>query len=253
MGNSEQQIEERLARGTGPLDLPLMGNVDHESFALLRLLQLCNSSLPVGAYSYSEGLETLCQNNTLTCAVGLSEWLRAELSHGSIRVELAIMIRCYRAYLSQDYLTLMGWNDWFTASRETEELRLQSGQMGRSLLMLFVSLADRDPLLPSELLDGGCNFPTAFGITAAAWGISEVQAGLGYLQGWSANWVGAGVKLIPLGQTQGQQLLFGLGDAIVDATQLVLQWQDDELEGCSWGLQLASMGHETLYSRLFRS
>ena len=224
-----------------------------ESTALLKLLQLCNSSLPVGAYSYSEGLETLCQTEAIASASELADWIRQELQHGSILVETAVMLRAYRAYLRQDYLQLVRWNDWFTASRETEELRLQSGQMGRSLLKLLSDLSEDSLSLPSEFNQTPCNFPIAFGITAAAWGIGEESAGLGYLQSWCANLISAGVKLIPLGQTQGQQVLLELAGAITDTTQIVRQWQDEDLESCSWGMQLASMTHETLYSRLFRS
>lgn len=230
-----------------------LGEVTNNPLALLRLLQLCNSSLPVGAYSYSEGIETLCQGQILTTAEDLSGWLRQELTYGSIRVELAVMLRSYRAYLDQDQRALIDWNDWLTASRETEELRLQSAQMGRSLLKLCLELTEDEISLPSELRQHACNFPIAFGIAAAAWTISEFEAGLGYLQSWCANLIGAGVKLIPLGQTQGQQVLFALGAAITEVTSNAIVMQDEDLESCSWGLQLASMKHETLYSRLFRS
>ena len=219
------------------------------AFALLRLLQLCNSSLPVGAYSYSEGLETLCEQGQITQVDQLEHWLKAELHHGSIRTELAVMMRAYRAWQTQDHENLKYWNHWYTATRETEELRLQSLQMGRSLIKLLADLELPDiPLDPRH-----CNYCVAFGIGAAHSQISLDDAALGYGQSWVANLVNAGVKLIPLGQTQGQQAIANLSDPIQQAVQQVLVWKDDDIESNSWGLQLASMTHETLYSRIFRS
>lgn len=220
-----------------------------ESIALLRLLQLCNSSLPVGAYSYSEGLETLCFQQRLTSATDLERWLEAELRHGSITTEGAVMVRGYRFAAdptAQDY-----WNRWYTASRETEELRLQSLQMGRSLLKLFLAL---EPDANFQGLDPrACHYCIAYGVAASHWQIELHTALLGYLHSWVANLVNAGIKLIPLGQTEGQQVIANLGEAIALSTETVLNWKDEDIESNSWGLQLASMTHETLYSRIFRS
>jgi urease accessory protein len=228
------------------------------NFALLRLLQLASSTLPVGAYSYSEGLETLAQQDRLPTAACLQDWVQQELTYGVIRVEAAVMLRSHRATLTQDLATLTHWNRWLTATRETAELRSQSLQMGRSLLRLWQDLADNataaGPIdLPPSFSDEGCNFAIAFGIVAAAWQIEEQAALLGYLHSWATNLVSAGLKLIPLGQTAGQQLLLELGGAIGPAATTILTLEDDDLASCSWGLSLASMAHETLYSRLFRS
>ena len=222
------------------------------SLALLRLLQLCNSSLPVGAYSYSEGLETLCYQERITTAADLENCLAAQLAYSSIQVEVAVMLRGYRAWLEAQSQQLDYWNAWYTASRETEELRMQSLQMGRSLLQLFLKL---EPTLtfPDVLDARSCNYCIAYGLAVAYWQVDEFSAALGYFQSWVANLVNAGVKLIPLGQTQGQQIVANLGEAIAHSTQRVLDWEDDDLESNSWGLQLASMEHETLYSRIFRS
>jgi urease accessory protein len=144
------------------------------------------------------------------------------------------------------------WDDWLTATRETEELRCQSHDMGRALLKL---LADLDP--PARharaWLARPCNFATAFALAAADWQLAPTAAVGGYLQSWVANLAGAGVKLIPLGQTAGQQILWDLQDALATAAQLALETADDELGVSNWGLALASMAHETQYSRLFRS
>ena len=228
---------------------------------LLRLLQLSSSTLPVGAYSYSDGLELLVETQRLTSAVALQDWMTQELRYGAMRVEASIMLRAYQTTIAQDTAALLAWNHWWSAARDTEELRLQSWQMGRSLLRLFLDLDDPNPTekidktWPAlrELFGQDCNFAIAFGIVAAAWQLEPTAALLGYLQSWATNLVSAGIKLIPLGQTAGQQILLNLEAEIYSAVEVSLVLPDDALESCGLGLSLASIAHETLYSRLFRS
>lgn len=214
---------------------------------LTKLLQLASPALPVGAYSYSEGLETLVHSGVIQDVNALEHWMIRELHYGAARLEAAMMLRSHRATTAQNFDRVLYWNQWLTAARETEELRSQSLQMGGSLLRLLRSLHPE----PIPNFPEGCNFAIAFGLVAALWEIDESSALLAYLHSWATNLVSAGVKLIPLGQTAGQKLLLKLGEemgkcAIADLT-------DDELETCGWGLSIASMTHETLYSRLFRS
>lgn len=229
---------------------------------LLSLLQLCSSALPVGAYSYSEGLETLVQAGKLSSAKDLEHWLYHELRYGSVRVESAVMVRIYRAMQRDDRSRVLYWNDWLSAMRETEELRSQSWQMGRSLVRLLLDThpsPSSDGMLQSLLTDvqvqcgNSCNFATAFALGSLHWQLEETAALTGYLFSWVNNLVGAGVRLIPLGQTAGQQVLLNLHSTIDLTVQAVLGLSDDDLTACGWGLSLASMNHETQYSRLFRS
>ncbi len=223
---------------------------------LLRLLQLASPALPVGAFSYSEGLETLVQTQQLTTPEQLRHWLEQELTYGAIYLEAVVMLRSLQASATENWPQLLYWNHWLSASRETEELRLQSMQMGRSLLRLVNQM--QPPLgVPETLLatlrQDGCHFAIAFGITATHWQITAEPALLGYLQTWATNLVTAAVKLIPLGQTLGQQLLWDLQPVLLTSLQHIQQVPDEDLEAWGWGLALASMTHETLYSRLFRS
>ncbi len=229
-----------------------MGNDGHQA-ALLRLLQLASPALPVGAYSYSEGLEALAEAGRLSDREALEGWLVQELRHGAIRVETAVMVRAYRACQLDDWDGLSHWNRWLSAARETEELRLQSLQMGRSLLRLLQDLHLVELPQSIGLQKDGCHFAIAFALAAVRWQIDLPSAMLGYLHSWVSNLVNVGVKLIPLGQTAGQQLLLQLQPAIEGAVEAILLLQDDDLGSCSWGLALASMAHETQYSRLFRS
>jgi len=253
-----------------------------DSDTLLNLLQLASPALPVGAYSYSEGLETLIAQQIIGDRFQLYNWIVRELRYGSIRVETAVMVRGYRSFHQQDLEQLQFWNAWLSAQRETRELRQQSWQMGRSLLQLLANLyplqfgqtqrnseqtsppgRDERNLSPADLeLQENravvpdlspCNYAIAFSIAAVLGNIPPETAALAYLHSWTTNLVGAGVKLIPLGQTAGQQLLVRLRDRLAIGCEEILAIADEALDSCSWGLTLASMAHETQYTRLFRS
>ncbi len=220
-----------------------------DSLALLRLLQLASPALPVGAYSYSEGLETLADTGKVHDSNSLQHWVVQELQYGAVRLEAAVMLRTYDAASTQDYPTLQKWNNWLSAAKETAELRQQSWQMGGSLLRLLQEIQ------PLQVLDcpSPCNFAIAFGLAAASWQVDREATLLGYLHSWATNLITAGIKLIPLGQTAGQQLLLDLHGNLTEAASEITLLQDEELTSCGWGLALASMAHETQYTRLFRS
>lgn len=219
---------------------------------LLSILQLASPALPVGAYSYSEGLEMLVENGTIANHTHLKDWLKAELLYGAIRLEAAVMVRSQQAAKIADIELLCRWNLWLSAARETEELRASSWQMGRSLIQLLGKLEPQ--IVPiANTVGNPCNYAIAFGIAVAHWQISIQAALLGYLHSWASNLITVGVKLIPLGQTAGQRLLLDLQPLLSAATLEILALEDDQLACCSWGLSLASMQHETQYTRLFRS
>ncbi|MFQ3615545.1 MAG: urease accessory protein UreF [Cyanobacteriota bacterium] len=259
---------------------------------LLRLLQLASPALPVGAYSYSEGLETLVTLGQLPNAASLQHWIEQELATGAMRLEAAAMARVYEAAIAPDLPALCEWNQWLSALREAEELRLQSWQMGRSLYRLLLELdPDLEPLLEAcgetsdavvtaaantgvvaavnldandavnasvnnsvnAAVNSTMNFAVVYAIAAAHWQIDQRAAILSYLHSWVSNLVNAGVKLIPLGQTAGQRLLLSLAPAIAQTTDAAIALPPDEFGACSWGQAIACMAHETLYTRLFRS
>ena len=227
---------------------------------LLRLLQLASPLLPVGSYSYSEGLESLISQGIIKDRVTLQAWIDRELQFGAIRIETAMMDRAYLAGIEADPAKLQYWNQWLSASRETEELRLQSWQMGGSLAKLAIELTPSIAALITPMTQP-YNYAIIFGVVAQSWQIDSPQERLcqrqatiaSYLHSWATNSIGAGVKLIPLGQTAGQQLLWQLQHKIDLLAKTIPALVDDDLYACSWGLSLASMQHETLYSRLFRS
>lgn len=237
---------------------------------ILNLLQLASPALPVGAYSYSEGLESLVNDGIITNLIQLENWLIDNLNFGSIQVETAIMLRAYLAINQENFSQLIYWQNWANATRDTAELRQQSLQMGRSLIKLFLNLSTSptSPLnihqdLELNIIDqirqqiktdnNFCHWAIAYGVTAAYWQIDLNTAILGYLHSWLTNLINAGVKLIPLGQTDGQKLLWSMQSTIYQTTQNILELTDDDLVTCNWGLSLASMTHESQYTRLFRS
>jgi urease accessory protein len=223
-----------------------------DNTALLYILQLASPALPVGAYSYSEGLENLIDTGTIKDEQSLKHWLEQELRYGAIRLETAVMVRAYNSAKLGDVETLSYWNNWLSAARETEELRCSSWQMGRSLIRLLLELQP-DLTFSVNAVGLPCNYAITFGIAAAHWQIDISSAILGYLNSWTTNLITAGIKLIPLGQTAGQKLLLQLHVNLNSATQEILTLEDDDLSSCGWGLALASMAHETQYTRLFRS
>lgn len=220
--------------------------------AILYLLQIASPSLPVGAYSYSEGLETLVEKRIIANKNQLKCWLEQELKYGAIRLEAALMLRSYQSFKNDNLRELTNWNHWVSAAKETKELRQQSWQMGQSLLKL---LGDCDEELQKvgNVFENNCNKAIAFGIGAAHWQIETKATVIGYLSSWATNLINAGVKLIPLGQTTGQQILLSLHPLIMQQTAEILLIKNEDLNSCGWGLAIASMGHENQYTRLFRS
>jgi urease accessory protein len=238
--------------------------------SLLTLLQLVSPALPVGAYSYSEGIETLVQNGEVTDSLTLENWLMQELKFGAIVVEASILLQVYACLEAPDFDRLEYWNQWLSAFRETAEIREQSWQMGRSLTRLLLDLyPDLQP--PIAACGDFCNFTVAFAIAAHGGQIDRPTAVLGFLYSWAANLINAGVRLIPLGQTQGQRALINLYPTLERVTIDIMNsdftnsdfansdftnsdfTNSDKLKNCGWGVAIASMQHETLYSRLFRS
>lgn len=222
-----------------------------DSQALLRLLQLVSPALPVGAYSYSEGLETLIDQGAIAPASLLS-WLEQELAWGLVRAETTLLYRLHGAATEQRWADLAQDNRWLSAFRESEESRQQSWAMGRAILRLIQDLHP-DLAAPLAGLDHPCNFVVGFAALAAHWHIPAQITALGYLHSWAANLITGAVKLVPLGQTQGQRLLMQLYPTL-EAT--VLETTEADLGAVAlggWGASLASMQHEALYSRLFRS
>jgi urease accessory protein len=216
----------------------------------VRLLQLASPALPVGAYSYSQGLESAVEAGIVTGAASASAWIGAVLELSLGAMEAPLLLRLMAAWERGDTHAARQWNEEFIASRETAELRAETLQMGYSLRNLLRDLGE--DVAPLAAIDD-LAYPTAFAFAIATWEIDTREALAAYLFAWIENQVLAALKTVPLGQTDGQRILLALADRIEAVSLRALSASDDELANLAPGLALLSARHETQYSRLFRS
>ena len=209
---------------------------------LARLLQLASPALPVGAYSYSGGLEAAVEAGIVRDAASAERWIGDVLQYSMARMEAPVLWR-----MMQRPDELGTWNELFLASRETAELRAESVQMGYSLARLLKDL-DTGTIELEEP-----SFPAAFAQAVAAWKVDRHAALQAYLWTWLENQAMAAVKSVPLGQTEAQVMLLRLGGRLASIAKDVAALQDEDLANFTPGLAILSARHETQYSRLFRS
>jgi len=207
--------------------------------SLARLLQLASPTLPVGAYSYSQGLEAAIEAGHVRDAETAQGWIADVLELSVARMEAPVL----RAMIGEmSAARRQELNDFFVATRETAELRAETLQMGGALARLL-----RD--LQVEVSIENPAYPTAYALAVRHWKIDPSEAVVAYLWSWLENQVIAAVKAVPLGQTAGQKILLELGarlDSIDDASE-------EAWSNFAPGLAVLSARHETQYSRLFRS
>ncbi|MGZ8217757.1 urease accessory protein UreF [Methylomagnum sp.] len=219
--------------------------------ALVRLLQLVSPALPIGMYSYSQGMERAVEDGWITNEANAGEWIGGILERGQARVDVPLLARLYDAWAVDDPAQVEHWSRTLIACRETAELRAEDRQTGQALARLLDSIgverAGNWRRHPSATL------ATGFALAALEWGIAKEQAAAGYLWSWLENQVLCAVKLVPLGQVAGQRLLRDLAAGIPELVAEALALPDDEIGGSAFGLALASSRHEMQYSRLFRS
>lgn len=228
--------------------------VTMKAASLLHLLQLCSPSLPVGAYSYSQGLEAAMECGHVHDEATSRAWIAAMLDDVVARFEAPVTWRLLQAFDARDANAVNHWTEVFVASRDSAEFRAETLQMGYSLGKLLPELVPDDEgllsLLPplTEL-----PFPTALAAAAVALQVPAEDALLGMLFSWAENQVLACVKSVPLGQVAGQRLLLSLAPQLEKAAAIAMQIADEDMSNWSPGLSLLSMQHEVQYSRLYRS
>lgn len=222
--------------------------------ALARLLQLASPALPVGAYSYSQGLEAAVEARTVTGAESAGRWIGDALTLNVAKFEAPVWCRLYEAWKAREFGEVRRLNGFFSAARETAELRAETLQMGYSLRRLCVELGEFDKGALAELQTmEEIVFPAAFTFVATQWEIPERDALVAYLWSWLENQVMAALKAIPLGQTDGQRLLLRSGADLSSIADEAMAAEDATLANFAPGLAIACSRHETQYSRLFRS
>ncbi len=222
--------------------------------AFFRLQQLISPSLPIGAFTYSQGMEWAVEAKWIDDAESLRAWLNSCLFNSLAQLELPILIRLYNAREESDE-QFSNWCDYLLASRETRELRQEEQQRAAALLTVLTKLPDSCEWHELEAcsLDLKKTPLAGLAIAASRWNLSLEELLKGYLWSWLDNMVNVGIKLVPLGQSDGQRILFRLSEELSSAIEKALVLEDEDIGASTMALAIASSLHETQYCRLFRS
>lgn len=223
----------------------LQGNV-----TLLRLMQLISPALPVGAFAFSQGLEWAVEAGWICNARQTFDWIDGVLRHGPARLDLPVMARLYRAWQDRDLEEFRYWNQFLLSARGSAEMQQEDLHMGQALCRL---IGDLIPEAITELPTGSPSYAAMFAAAALNWGIGLEAAGTGFLWSWAENQIAAAIKLVPLGQTQGQAILLQIAERIPSAVKNGLAMESEEIGAVTPALSIASALHETQHTRLFRS
>ncbi|NOV27213.1 urease accessory protein UreF [Cupriavidus necator] len=224
---------------------------------LISLLHLASPALPIGGFSYSQGLEAAIECGSVQDAPSAERWIRDNLLQVQAQCEAPLWLLLHRYWQAGDTAQVQAWNDWFHATRETSELRLETAQMGWSLARLIAQMEWGTPVLRETLamLSPAC-LPTAFAAACVALEIAARDGLAAYCFNWAENQVAAAIKAVPLGQVAGQHMLRRLHGAVLDTVAEAARRADatpPQLSTFSPMLGLLCARHETQYSRLFRS
>jgi urease accessory protein len=222
--------------------------------SLVGLLQLASPALPIGGYSYSQGLEWMVETQAVHDAASAQAWIGQLLDVVMAQGEAPVVVRLCTLAHEGEWDAFAHWHAWVRASRETAELLAETRQMGGALAKLIVDLdladsAARDAMSRSDPI----TLPGAFALAARALALEPRDAAIAYLWSWLENQVLAAIKLVPLGQVAGQKMLLALGGRIAGVVADAAAMDDDDVTSFGPGLALASARHETQYTRLFRS
>ena len=230
-----------------------------EAAALYRLLAWASPTFPTGAFSYSHGLEMAAADGVVHNRTSLESWIAATVSHGSGRVDADILRDSWRAATMGDDAAAAGANHRGVAYRATAELALESGQQGAAFLAAYqAAWCVDDKEEPSPPIGGrgqgeGQCHAAVFGAAAARAGITLADTLTAYLQTFAANLMSAGLRLGIIGQTDGQRILAALEPVVGIAVAASIARDAADFGAAAFAVDLASMAHETQYSRLFRS
>jgi urease accessory protein len=225
-----------------------------EDGALYRLMAWLSPAYPVGAFSYSSGIEWAVESGDITDAASFRRWLDIIVASGSGFCDAVFFVHAHRATMADDADALRAVAELAAAFAPSKERHLETTAQGGAFMQATRAA------WPCTALDrfaaawaGPVTYPVALGVTAAGHGIALEPALSAYLHAVAANLISAGVRLIPLGQTDGQRLLAALEQTVALTAARALGTPLDQVGGAAFRADIASMRHETQYTRLFRS
>nr|WP_312412820.1 urease accessory UreF family protein [Comamonas sp.] len=224
--------------------------------SFLQLMWLASPALPIGGFSYSEGLEAGVNAALVGNEAQAADWIDQQLQLSQARGDMAVLAQAMQAWQRDERARIVALNAWVLQTRESSELRLQTEQMGRSLVAWLQNRYADDAqalALVYWLAAEDASYPLAFALAAHLAGADARDALLAYAFGWAENMVQAAIKSVPLGQSAGQRILARLAQAIPGAADHALALGDDQRQAFSPMLAILSARHEHQYSRLFRS
>lgn len=217
--------------------------------ALLALLWIASPALPIGSFSYSEGLEAAVDAGLACTEAQAAEWLAAQLHLSLARSELPVIAAALAAWRANDLERVDELDAWVRQTRETSELRQQTEQTGRSLIEWLKSVQPEAAARARQSL----TYPIAWALAVAGSDVTTRDALVACAFGWAENMMQAAVKAVPLGQSAGQRILARLAAEIPAAVDHALGVDDDGRQAFAPMLAILSARHEIQYSRLFRS
>ena len=198
-----------------------------EPHAHMRLWQLISQTLPVGAYAYSQGMDTAVDSDWITDKDSTLEWILGLLRYNLATLDIPIFARCYKAWQTDDNAAQLYWCRFLMACRGSAEFRSEDRQLGMSLARLLASLDIEQA--QSWQTSEQVNFVSMFALASVHWHIAITDAAQGYLWTWCENQITAAIKLVPLGQTAGQWMLTQCMPHISAAVESGLSMEDDEI------------------------
>jgi urease accessory protein len=218
------------------------------------LLRLASPQLPIGGYSYSQGLEMAVEKSIVVDPLTASRWISDQLLLNLARFEAPLLLAHCTAAADENWCQLLQLSHEHRASRETRELHQESRQMGYSLQQLLNGLPELDR--PARHFLAQLDEPhlaLGWALAARAWNISPQDALAAWLWSWLENQLAVLMKTLPLGQQAAQRLTSELLPLLQQAQQRATELDPQHFGSAAFGLSLASMAHERQYSRLFRS
>jgi urease accessory protein len=225
-----------------------------EAAALYRLMTWLSPAFPVGAFSYSSGIEWAVESGDIADAGSLRDWLGAMLAEGSGFCDGVFLALVHRATLSRDYDQLRDIAELGAAFVPSRERHLETSAQGRAFIEIARAAWNNDRLEEAlAACEGNIAYPIAVGVVSAAHAIPLAPTMHAFLHALTSNWISAGARLVPLGQTDSQRVLALLEPVVAATAARALNASVDDLGSATFRADLASMRHESQYTRLFRS